>query len=118
MPAGNGTGPMGMGPLSGRGMGYCAGFGVPGYANPGGVAFGRGRGCGGGSGRGFGGGGYGRRNVFMATGVPGWQRAGGAWAQPGPAAEAQVLEQRATALQNELEAVRGRLDTLKSTKPE
>lgn len=34
MPGGDGTGPMGMGPMTGRGAGYCAGFEVPGYANP------------------------------------------------------------------------------------
>jgi len=34
MPFGNGTGPAGMGPLTGRGAGYGAGFPVPGYANP------------------------------------------------------------------------------------
>lgn len=43
MPWGDGTGPNGMGPMSGRGMGFCAGFDRPGYANPG---FGRGRGFG------------------------------------------------------------------------
>jgi len=35
MPAGDGTGPMGWGPMSGRAAGYCAGFAVPGYVNPG-----------------------------------------------------------------------------------
>jgi len=34
MPAGNGTGPMGQGPMTGRAAGYCAGFPVPGYMNP------------------------------------------------------------------------------------
>jgi len=34
MPAGDGTGPRGMGPMTGRGAGYCAGYGAPGYANP------------------------------------------------------------------------------------
>ena len=34
MPGGNGTGPAGLGPMTGRGAGYCAGFGVPGYMNP------------------------------------------------------------------------------------
>jgi len=34
MPLGDGTGPAGMGPMTGRGTGYCAGYGVPGYANP------------------------------------------------------------------------------------
>lgn len=34
MPFGNGTGPMGLGPMTGRGAGYCAGSGRPGFANP------------------------------------------------------------------------------------
>jgi len=34
MPAGDGTGPMGLGPRTGRAAGYCAGYGVPGYLNP------------------------------------------------------------------------------------
>ena len=69
MPGGDGTGPAGMGPMTGRAAGYCAGYSVPGYAN--GVGgrgygfFGRGRG-----------GGRGRRNGFYATGMPGWARAG------------------------------------------
>ncbi len=56
MPRGDGTGPMGMGPMTGRGAGYCAGYAAPGYANP--VGFGRrlagGRGLGFGLGRGLG----------------------------------------------------------------
>ena len=51
MPRGDRTGPMGMGPMTGRGMGLCAGYDVPGYMNPGpgygrGMAYGRGRGIG------------------------------------------------------------------------
>jgi len=34
MPWGDGTGPLGLGPMTGRGAGYCAGFGVPGFMNP------------------------------------------------------------------------------------
>jgi len=34
MPAGDGTGPMGMGPMTGRAAGYCAGYPVPGWMNP------------------------------------------------------------------------------------
>ena len=57
MPWGDRTGPMGFGSMTGRGMGFCAGFDRPGYANPG-SGFGRGMGFG----RGFGrGGGFGRR---------------------------------------------------------
>ena len=33
MPAGDGTGPLGFGPMTGRAAGYCAGYPVPGYAN-------------------------------------------------------------------------------------
>jgi len=34
MPAGDRTGPLGLGPITGRAAGYCAGYPVPGYANP------------------------------------------------------------------------------------
>lgn len=62
MPRGDKTGPRGMGPLTGRAAGFCAGNDRPGYAGD--DTLGRGRG---GQGRGFGrgrgmgqGGGYGR----------------------------------------------------------
>jgi hypothetical protein len=34
MPWGDGTGPWGLGPMTGRAAGYCAGYSVPGYMNP------------------------------------------------------------------------------------
>lgn len=34
MPFGDGTGPGGYGPMTGRAAGFCAGYAVPGYANP------------------------------------------------------------------------------------
>jgi len=34
MPRGDGTGPMGMGPMTGRAAGYCAGFPTAGFMNP------------------------------------------------------------------------------------
>ena len=34
MPAGDGTGPAGLGPMTGRAAGFCAGYPVPGYMNP------------------------------------------------------------------------------------
>ena len=107
MPRGNGTGPMGRGPMTGRAAGYCAGNGQPGVANP--VA-----GCGGGFGRGMGGGsGRGFRNMFFATGLPGWARSGGA---PAPAGmnEKQVLKSQADALQAQLDTVRQRLGRLEA----
>ena len=78
MPGGDGTGPGGMGPMTGRGAGYCAGYPVPGFMNPYGgrfgMGYGRGMGYGYGLGMGYGrgmGGGRGRRNWFYATGLPG-----------------------------------------------
>ena len=50
MPRGDGTGPNGEGPMTGKGLGYCAGFNMPGFMNCG---FGRGFGRGMGRGRGF-----------------------------------------------------------------
>jgi hypothetical protein len=53
MPAGDRTGPMGQGPVTGRKLGYCAGFDSPGFTK----GMGAGMGRGGGMGRGMG---YGR----------------------------------------------------------
>lgn len=54
MPRGDKSGPDGRGPMTGRGAGYCAGFPVPGFQNPGVRECGRGRGFGRGFGKGFG----------------------------------------------------------------
>lgn len=72
MPRGDRTGPMGAGPMTGRRMGYCAGYDAPGYVNAGyGRGYGRGfgRGLGRGYRRGFGmgfGRGFGRGFVYDA----------------------------------------------------
>ncbi len=74
MPRGDRTGPAGLGPMTGRGAGFCAGYSVPGYLNPipGRGFLGRGF-----YGQGFWGrgGGRGWRNRFYATGLPGWAMA-------------------------------------------
>lgn len=106
MPAGDRTGPMGMGPMTGRGTGYCGGSGAPGYgyAGPGfglGLGWRGGRGGFGGRGRGFARGGFGFR---------GW--GGNAPGPHVPAQEEQDLRERADMLQAELDAVRRRLDDL------
>ena len=106
MPRGDRTGPRGMGPMTGRGMGYCAGAGAPGYANLG-------------FGRGFGGG-RGWRHQYYATGVPGWARYGyapawgyGLYGQPMPEAqETELLKNQAQALKRELDAIAQRLEEL------
>ncbi|MBD3195038.1 MAG: hypothetical protein GF317_08295 [Candidatus Lokiarchaeota archaeon] len=52
MPRGDRTGPNGMGPMTGRGLGNCAGYSTPGYTK--GPGMGLGRGWGRGRGRGYG----------------------------------------------------------------
>jgi hypothetical protein len=89
MPGGDRTGPMGMGPMTGRATGYC--------------------------------GGYGRRNMFHATGLPGWIRFGAYSAPYGyreaggkadPEAERQALGAQAEYLQKQLDSIRRRLDEI------
>lgn len=113
MPGGDRTGPRGMGPLTSRAAGYCAGAGMPGYANP---IPGRGMGWGGGAW----GCGNRWRHWYYATGLPGWARMGYAppWA-PGPTAapptaeqEAGHLKAQAAYLQQQLEAIGRRIQEL------
>jgi hypothetical protein len=119
MPGGDRTGTMGMGAMTGRAAGYCAGFGVPGYANPVpgrgfGMGFGRSRGA---CGRGFDVGRRGWRNMFHATGLPGWMRFGGYAAQhqkPDPEMEKHVLKNQAEALQSELDFIKKRLGEIET----
>ncbi len=125
MPGGDRTGPLGAGPRTGRGLGYCSGSPVPGFMVPG---FGRG-GCGFGWFRGRGGG-RGWRNWFYATGLTGWQRAAmgaGPWGAFGPAAvsagpgmsrdqELQLLKQQAETLSAALDQVRQRVEELEAEK--
>ncbi|MFA5160274.1 MAG: DUF5320 domain-containing protein [Candidatus Omnitrophota bacterium] len=96
MPGGDGTGPMGMGPRTGWGRGFCA--------RPAGGS----RGVGHIGGRG----GFGWRNQFYATGLTGWQRTYPI--QPGISEkeESELLKKQATYLSGELEAVRSRLTKL------
>ena len=112
MPRGNGKGPQGQGPRTGRASGFCAGNRQAGFANP---AGGRGRGLG--RGRGMGGqgrGGRGYRNMFFATGLPGWMRAAGGAGPEGACVdnEKQVLTMQAESLRRQLDEVKQRLDTL------
>jgi hypothetical protein len=108
MPRGDRTGPMGMGPLTGRGAGFCEGSRSP--------FFGRLFRSGYGRGAGFGGGGRGWRHMFHATGLPGWMRFG--WGgpafgeEPSPETEKRLLEEAAGALKTQLDIIRKLLDEL------
>jgi len=106
MPGGDRTGPRGMGPMTGRGMGYCTGYDVPGYVNPA-TGFGLGRG------RGWWGGGRGWRHWYYATGLPRWARTGyaPAWAY-GPYMQPMTDEQETEQLKNQAEALRRELDAI------
>lgn len=75
MPFGDRTGPLGLGPRTGRGLGYCSGYPYPGYMNPAYPRLGLGLGRGYGRGLGFGfGRGYGRGAGFGRG--QGWRWAG------------------------------------------
>jgi hypothetical protein len=122
MPRGDGTGPMGFGPKTGRAYGYRAGDGMPGFMNPisgfgMGARFGRGRGAG------FRGGGW--RNMFYATGLSGRQRAAMGWPEFGGGfygtpttpemnreRQTQALRDQAGFLEEQLNAVRKRMEEL------
>lgn len=103
MPRGNGTGPGGQGPMTGRGAGFCAGHGIPGYANQSvpGCGFGRGPG---GFGRFLGRGG--RARGF------GWTAGNGFQASVPPANEREMLSARESYLAGELESIRKHISDL------
>jgi hypothetical protein len=111
MPRGDGSGPAGFGPMTGRAAGYCAGYATPGFANPV-PGFGRGRGMGYGGGRGRGGRGWaGGQGWGMAQPIapfPVQQQ------QMDPQAEAGMLKQQAEALQGSLEQIKARLEALEN----
>jgi hypothetical protein len=107
MPGLDGTGPLGLGPMTGRGAGFCMGYAVPWGARY------YGRGAGMGFGRGF-------RRMYYATGLPGWARFG----YPGYPQynnpvymgydelvedEKELLSRQAEYLEKELEQVKKRL---------
>ena len=107
MPFGDGTGPMGFGPMTGRGGGFCAGFGRPGFTNP--IP-----------GRGFG------RGWRMPYGYPyagGYGAAtpytGYSYGYPGGAIpkeeEIRTLEDQARAMEGDLNAIRQRLEQLRAS---
>ena len=118
MPGGDRTGPIGAGPMTGRGAGYCAGYPVPGFADG---VWGRGFRNGGAWSRG---GGFGHRNRFWATGLTGWQRAASGWpADPStfrvPAysamtkeQEVETLERQAAFFERSLEEIKKRIQEI------
>lgn len=121
MPRGDRTGPIGMGPMTGRMAGYCAGHAMPGHANPvmgrgfgmgGGRGFGFGRGMGMGFRRGRGMGGYwGAPNAFPThpAGAMMPQYAG-----PTPEQETDMLKGQAEYFEEALEGIKKRIAELEA----
>jgi len=113
MPRGDGTGPAGMGPMTGRAAGFCAGYPVPGYMNPVG-----GRGYWGG-GRGGGGWGRGRGRGFgwagAGYGYPAWGGAAATLYEPysAPFAPTMTAEQELTGLKQQADYFQDTLDEIK-----
>ncbi len=103
MPRGNRTGPAGMGPMTGRGAGFCAGYNTPGFMN---------RPLGGGMGMGFG------RGRGMGNGFAWRQQA--AWmpnvapVAPDPWQEMEILKNQAASLSQQMEAIQERISQLSS----
>lgn len=98
MPGGNRTGPLGMGPMTGRGAGFCAGFAAPAFMKSMG-AYGIGRGYG----RGF-------RRMYGFMGFPNY---GGAYTPELRATEEkEFLNNQVNFLENQLLQVQKRLQEL------
>ncbi len=117
MPAGDGTGPFGAGPMTGRGAGYCGGFDAPGWSNwgPGRRFYGRG----GPRGRGGRWGGFRGRSRPYAAGRPPRARWGSppAWAYgvpepPSREQEIDLLKDEAQWLKEQLDAINQRMESL------
>ncbi len=135
MPGGDESGPWGIGPMTGRGAGYCAGFNAPGFASGfdrRGMGFGRGmgrgydmgepvRGFGGGRGRGMerglrGGFGYYEPGFFPPENdrmdIPYNHRMPRTFSEPSPEEEKAYLEDQVRGMEAELEDMKKRIKEL------
>lgn len=103
MPRGDRTGPDGMGPRTGRGMGFCSGYDSPGYSK-----------CG------FGGGGYGGRGFGRGLGFGrgyGWRAR--APYDPYPryndVDDLQVLKEESRRLDEDLKSINSRIKEIEKS---
>ena len=90
MPRGDGTGPMGMGSMSGRGAGFCAGYNIAGFANRGRVT----------------GAGPGRRAGFRSAGAG----MGRGMSAVNAGDDKKTLRRQVDVMQSQLDALKRRLD--------
>jgi hypothetical protein len=115
MPRGDRTGPMGLGPRTGRSAGYCAGYPVPGYMNPAGgrlgmgFAWGRGRG-------------HAWRRPFVPYGMMPYSSGPyGDWSyseRMSREEEREMLQNQAKAVQEQLKTINKRIGDLEKEKEE
>ena len=121
MPRGDQTGPTGMGPMTGRAAGHCAGYPVPGFMNSraGRGYWGRGRGGGWGRGRGFG---RGFGWAGAGYGMPAWDGPANTYVPaaapfvPTMTAEQELegLKKQSEFIQDELGQINKRIDQLEA----
>jgi hypothetical protein len=97
MPRGDGTGPLGQGPMTGRGFGYCSGSTQPGFVA--GAGLGRGRGFARCMGRGLSG--FGRGFGWI-----------GSLSYGNPQAEKSMLQNQLNALETAIAAIKNRLGSI------
>ena len=122
MAYGDRTGPNGMGPMTGRGLGFCAGYDRPGYANNGGYGRGAGLGYGhrNGAGRGFGRGygngyGMGRGAGYGSYGYPAFP-AQPVYPEYSEETEKAFLKSQSDYLAKTLDSINSRLEQLEKGK--
>lgn len=108
MPRGDGTGPVGFGPMTGRKAGYCVGFSTPGSTKLGRRRFSR---------RVFRGRGRGWRHCFHETGLPYWARKDYPLYE-NDFNEEKILKEEVDYLTEQLDKVKERLNEIKEQKKE
>jgi len=113
MPRGDRTGPAGMGPMTGRAAGFCAGYDRPGFTNPigGRLGGGFGWGRGGGFGRGMGRWGY---SGVVPFGTPSYGAVPYGSAPYAPEQELGFMQNQAKALGEQLEQIQKRISELEA----
>ena len=113
MPGGDGTGPMGLGRMTGRGTGYCSGSTTPGYENP---MPGRGWGLGRGRGRG-----RGWRHPYFPMGIPDalpTNSIGAQNAAPSVEYEVRALKAQSEGIEGKLNQIQKRIAELEAIQQE
>ncbi|MHB1461502.1 MAG: DUF5320 domain-containing protein [Armatimonadota bacterium] len=106
MARGDGTGPQGTGPMTGRGLGYCTGNNTPGFANPAGSGLGKGMA--------YGRGGVGGRGMAMRRGRGGYNPTAG-FAPPAAGGNASVVPNETAALKAQISALERQLAAIKAS---